>query len=100
MPGTGNRSVSADTCSLALAKTASSAGARNTEAMIPARFFMSPAPKPRVVTAALPSLKPLEIEGGCGSNGMVFLLVVMPTESSSLLGRLARETHRPQVNQQ
>jgi hypothetical protein len=40
--------------------------------------FISPAPKPLVVTAGVPILIPLVTAGGLGSKGMVFLFTEIP----------------------
>ena len=55
---------------------------------------------PRVVTAGVPMRMPLATIGGRGSNGMVFLFTVMSTALERLLGVLAGEAGRVQVDQE
>ena len=49
--------------------------------MSPAIVRISSGPKPRVVVAGVPTRMPDAVLGGSGSNGMAFLLTVMPTSS-------------------
>ncbi len=45
--------------------------------------FISASPKPRVVTAGVPTRTPDVTKGLSGSKGMVFLFTVMPARSSA-----------------
>ena len=59
----------------------------------------SAAPKPRVVPAGEPTRMPLVLTGGSGSNGMPFLLQVIAGALERLVGVLAGDAERPQVDQ-
>ena len=59
----------------------------------------SAAPKPRVVPAGVPRRTPEVTVGGCGSNGMPFLLQVMLRAAERGLGVLAGHALRAQVDE-
>ena len=58
-----------------------------------------PSPKPRVVAAGVPIRIPDEVFGGCWSNGIVFLLTVIPISSRSALRLLAGNAERHHVDE-
>ena len=59
----------------------------------------SATPKPRVVPAGEPTRMPLVLTGGSGSNGMPFLLQVIARALERLVGILAGDAERAQVDQ-
>src|SRR5699024_9103706 len=79
----GNFSVNCATRSEASFFLLSSSILFNTKEIISATSFISSSLNPRVVTAAVPTLTPLVINGLSLSKGIVFLFVVIPTESSA-----------------
>ena len=72
---------------------------RSTSAISRPVSWNSATPKPRVVAAGLPSRMPEVTVGFSGSNGMPFLLQVMPARSRLCFGRLAGQSLRPQIDQ-
>jgi len=75
--------VNALTSCAASSKTLASSKFFNTFAMIFPTSFISSSLKPRVVTAAVPTLTPLVINAPSWSKGIVFLFVVIPTLSKA-----------------
>ena len=63
--------------------TPGSSRRRMASVMIRAIARISSGPKPRVVVAGVPRRIPEAVFGGSGSNGIAFLLTVMPTSSRS-----------------
>src|SRR5262249_26317775 len=79
----GNRFASASTSFRTACATSWSSGAARTRAMNPAMASISASPSPRVVTAGVPMRIPLAVIGGFLSNGIAFLLTVMPARPSA-----------------
>ena len=80
-PYSGNIRHSFSTSSLTMASAASSLGVASARMMSSPILSISRSPIPRVVTAGVPMRMPLAVIGGFGSNGMAFLLTVMPALS-------------------
>ena len=81
-PGTGNRATISATSPASRCCTVSSSRERMASMMIRPTARISSSPKPRDVVAGVPRRMPDAVLGGSGSNGMPFLLTVMPISSS------------------
>ncbi len=75
------------------------ADARSTAPMSAAISRISSGPIPAVVTAAVPSRRPLVTNGFSGSFGIVFLFVRDPGPVERLLRDLAGDAERTQVDE-
>ena len=94
-PGTGNRpTISADLGAQPVASRPASSRRAIASVMRRAIARISSGPKPRVVVAGVPSRMPEAVFGGSGSNGIAFLLTVIPISSRSVLGLLAGHAER------
>src|SRR5262249_10243712 len=78
----GNAAQSSATVRRVSARAAASSPASRARAIAPPLVSISAGPMPRVVTAGVPMRIPEATIGGRVSNGIVFLLTVIPTDSS------------------
>ena len=81
------------------AATRSSPGLRSASPMMLETSFISGSSIPSVAGPGVPTRIPEGSSGGCGSNGIPFLLIAMPISSQNGLGLLAADPERPQVAQ-
>src|SRR4029079_10243019 len=80
-PGTGKRATMSATSSRSRSWTPGSSRGRIAWVVMRAIARISSGPKPRVVVAGVPSRIPEAVFGGSESNGIAFLLTVMPISS-------------------